>query len=199
DNNMQVVQPTTAAQIFHVLRRQMIRQFRKPLVILTPKSLLRNKDAGSSLDLLAKGAFQTVIGETDDKIDAKKVKRVVACSGRVYYDLVNARKDRGQLDTAIIRVEQLYPFPHKAFAAELKKFPALAEVVWAQDEPQNQGYWFQIQHNLMENMEDGQKLAYAGRPASASPAVGYYDKHYAQQKALLETAFSKLKGFVLTK
>ncbi|MBZ2208404.1 2-oxoglutarate dehydrogenase E1 component [Massilia soli] len=199
ENNMQVVQPTTAAQIFHLLRRQMVRQFRKPLVIMTPKSLLRNKDAGSPLTDLSKGAFHTVIGETDDKIDAKKVKRVVACSGKVYFDLVNARKTRGQTDTAIIRVEQLYPFPHKSFAAELKKFPNATELVWAQDEPQNQGAWFQIQHNLFENMESGQRLAYAGRPASAAPAVGYYDKHYAQQKELLETAFSKLKGFVLNK
>jgi len=199
DNNMQVVQPTTASQIFHVLRRQMVRQFRKPLVIMTPKSLLRNKDAGSPLSELAKGAFQTVIGEVDEKIDAKKVKRVIVCSGKVYYDLVNARKTRAQTDTAIVRIEQLYPFPHKAFAAELKKFPAATEVVWAQDEPQNQGPWFQIQHNLFESMEAGQRLAYAGRPASASPAVGYYDKHYAQQKELLETAFSKLKGFILTK
>ncbi len=199
DNNMQVVQPSSAAQIFHVLRRQMVRQFRKPLVILTPKSLLRNKDAGSPLTDLAKGGFHTVIGEVDDKIDAKKVKRVVACSGKVYYDLVNARKARGQNDTAIIRVEQLYPFPHKSFAAELKKFPALNEVVWAQDEPQNQGPWFALQHNILENLEAGQRLAYAGRPASASPAVGYYDKHYAQQKELLDTAFSKLKGFILTK
>ncbi len=199
DNNIQVVQPTTAAQIFHLLRRQMIRMFRKPLVIMTPKSLLRNKDAGSPLTDLAKGAFQTVIGEIDEKIDPKKVKRAVVCSGRVYYDLVNARKERAQNDVAIIRIEQLYPFPHKAFAAELKKFPNLAEVVWAQDEPQNQGPWFQTQHNLFENMEAGQRLAYAGRPASASPAVGYYDKHFAQQKALLETAFAKLKGFVLTK
>jgi 2-oxoglutarate dehydrogenase E1 component len=199
DNNMQVVQPTTAAQIFHLLRRQMIRLFRKPLVIMTPKSLLRNKDAGSPLSDLAKGGFQTVIGEVDEKIDAKKVKRVVACSGKVYYDLVNARKERGQTDTAILRIEQLYPFPHKAFATELKKFPNFTELVWAQDEPQNQGPWFQIQHNIFENLEDGQKLAYAGRPASASPAVGYYDKHYAQQKALIDTAFSKLKGFVLTK
>jgi 2-oxoglutarate dehydrogenase E1 component len=199
DNNMQVVQPTSAAQIFHLLRRQMIRLFRKPLVIMTPKSLLRNKDAGSPLTELAKGSFQTVIGEVDEKIDPKKVKRVVACSGKVYYDLVNARKERGQSDTAIIRVEQLYPFPHKAFAAELAKFPNLAELVWAQDEPQNQGPWFQIQHNIFENLDEGQKLAYAGRPASASPAVGYYDKHYAQQKALIDTAFSKLKGFVLTK
>lgn len=199
DNNMQVVQPTTAAQIFHLLRRQMVRQFRKPLVILTPKSLLRNKDAGSPLTDLAKGGFNTVIGEVDAKVDAKKIKRVIACSGKVYYDLVNARKTRGQQDTAIIRVEQLYPFPHKSFAAELKKFPLLTEVVWAQDEPQNQGPWFQLQHNIFESLESGQRLAYAGRPASASPAVGYYDKHYAQQKDLLETAFSKLKGFILTK
>ncbi len=199
DNNMQVVQPTTAAQIFHLLRRQMIRKFRKPLVILTPKSLLRNKDAGSPLDELAKGSFQTVIGEVDTTIDAKKVKRIIACSGRVYYDLVNARKERAQNDVAIIRIEQLYPFPHKAFTAELKKYPNAVDLVWTQDEPQNQGAWFQIQHNILENMADGQKLAYAGRPASASPAVGYYDKHYAQQKALIETAFSKLKGFIQTK
>ncbi|MCG2583112.1 2-oxoglutarate dehydrogenase E1 component [Massilia sp. TS11] len=199
DNNMQVVQPTTAAQIFHLLRRQMVRQFRKPLVIMTPKSLLRNKDAGSPLSELAKGVFQTVIGEVDDKIDPKKVKRVVACSGKVYYDLVNTRKQRNATDVAIIRIEQLYPFPHKAFAAELKKFSNATEVVWCQDEPQNQGAWFQIQHNVFEGMESGQRLAYAGRPASSSPAVGYYDKHYAQQKELLETAFSKLKGFVLTK
>ncbi|MBO9535135.1 2-oxoglutarate dehydrogenase E1 component [Herbaspirillum sp.] len=199
DNNMQVVQPTTAAQIFHLLRRQMIRLFRKPLIIMTPKSLLRNKDAGSPLSDLAKGSFQTVIPEVDESIDAKKVKRVIACSGKVYYDLVNARKERGQNDTAIIRVEQLYPFPHKAFAAALKQFPNFNELVWAQDEPQNQGAWLQIQHNIFENLSEGQKLAYAGRPASASPAVGYYDKHYAQQKALIETAFAKLKGFVLTK
>ncbi len=199
DNNMQVVQPTTGAQIFHLLRRQMIRLFRKPLVIFTPKSLLRNKDAGSPLSDLVKGSFQTVIGEVDSSIDAKKVKRVLACSGKVYYDLVNARKERSASDTAIIRVEQLYPFPHKAFAAELKAFPNFSELVWVQDEPQNQGPWFQIQHNIFENLNEGQKLAYAGRPASASPAVGYYDKHYAQQKALIETAFSKLKGFILTK
>lgn len=199
DNNMQVVQPTSASQIFHLLRRQMVRQFRKPLVIMTPKSLLRNKDAGSPLSDLAKGAFQTVIGEVDDKIDGKKVKRVIACSGKVYYDLVAQRKTRGVSDVAIIRIEQLYPFPHKSFAAELKKFPNFTELVWAQDEPQNQGPWFQIQHNIFESLESGQRLAYAGRPASASPAVGYYDKHYAQQKELLETAFSKLKGFILTK
>ncbi len=199
DNNMQVVQPTNAAQIFHLLRRQMIRPFRKPLVIFTPKSLLRNKDAGSPLTDFSKGGFHTVIGEVDDKIDPKKVKRIIACSGKIYYDLVNARKERAQTDTAIIRIEQLYPFPHKSFVGELKKFPNFTELVWTQDEPQNQGAWFQIQHNIFESLETGQKLAYAGRPASASPAVGYYDKHYAQLKALIDTAFTKLKGFVLTK
>jgi 2-oxoglutarate dehydrogenase E1 component len=98
-----------------------------------------------------------------------------------------------------VRIEQMYPFPHKAFAAELKKFGNATEVVWAQDEPQNQGPWFQIQHNIFENLESGQRLAYAGRPASAAPAVGYGDKHAAQQKDLLDTAFAKLKGFILTK
>ncbi len=199
DNNMQVVQPTNAAQIFHLLRRQMIRPFRKPLVILTPKSLLRNKDAGSPLVEFSKGTFHTVIGEVDDKIDPKKIKRIIACSGKIYYDLVNSRKERAQTDTAIIRIEQLYPFPHKSFSAELKRFPNFTELVWAQDEPQNQGAWFQIQHNIFESLEPGQKLAYAGRPPSASPAVGYYDKHYSQLKSLIDTAFSKLKGFVLTK
>jgi 2-oxoglutarate dehydrogenase E1 component len=124
---------------------------------------------------------------------------VLACSGKVYYDLVKARKERAHNDVAIIRVEQLYPYPHKAFATELKKFPNMTELVWTQDEPQNQGAWFQIQHNIFENMDEGQKLAYAGRPASASPAVGYGEKHAAQQKALIDTAFSKLRGFILTK
>ncbi|MFM8462769.1 MAG: 2-oxoglutarate dehydrogenase E1 component, partial [Burkholderiaceae bacterium] len=152
DNNMQLVQPTSAAQIFHLLRRQMIRLFRKPLVIFTPKSLLRNKDAGSPLSELVKGSFHTVIGEVDTKLDPKKIKRVLACSGKVYYDLVNARKERNSTDVAIIRVEQLYPFPHKALATELAKFPNFSELVWVQDKPQNQGAWFQIQHNILENL-----------------------------------------------
>ncbi|MBB1633821.1 2-oxoglutarate dehydrogenase E1 component [Cupriavidus sp. UME77] len=198
DHNMQVCQPTTPAQIFHLLRRQMIRLFRKPLVIMTPKSLLRNKEAVSPLSDLAKGHFETVIPDHEE-LNASKVKRVIMCSGKVYYDLVNTRKERGATDTAIIRMEQLYPFPHKAVAAELKKYPNANEIVWCQDEPQNQGAWFFVQHFIMENMAEGQKLGYAGRPASASPAVGYYAKHNEQQKALLDAAFSKLKGFVLTK
>ena len=196
DNNMQVVQPTTPAQIFHLLRRQMIRLFRKPLVILTPKSLLRHKEAVSDLHDLARGGFQTVIPETADP-DAKKVRRVIVCSGKVYYELRTARGDRE--DTAILRLEQLYPFPHKAFATELKKYPNATEIVWCQDEPQNQGAWFQIQHNLLENLDDHQKLSYAGRPASASPAVGYYAKHNEQQKALIQAAFGRARGLVLSK
>jgi 2-oxoglutarate dehydrogenase E1 component len=199
DMNMQVVQPTTASQIFHLLRRQMIRQFRKPLIIMTPKSLLRNKDATSPVSDFTKGEFKTVIGELDTKIEAKKVTRVVACSGKVYFDLVKAREAKKQDDVALIRVEQLYPFPHKAFAAEMKKYPNATEIVWCQDEPQNQGAWFFIQHNIHENMTDGQKLGYSGRPASASPACGYAHLHQDQQKSLVDGAFTKLKGFVLTK
>jgi 2-oxoglutarate dehydrogenase E1 component len=199
DNNMQIVQPTSASQIFHVLRRQMVRMFRKPLIIMTPKSLLRAKDATSPLIDFTRGEFKTVIGEVSPEVNAEKVKRVIACSGKVYYDLVKARTERKNGDVAIVRVEQLYPFPHKAFAAEMKKYPNVTEVVWCQDEPQNQGAWFFVQHYIHENMVDGQKLGYAGRPASASPAVGYAHLHQEQQKALLEQAYGKLKGFVLTK
>ncbi|WP_420225708.1 2-oxoglutarate dehydrogenase E1 component [Pigmentiphaga litoralis] len=199
DNNMQVVQPTTASQIFHVLRRQMIRPFRKPLIIMTPKALLRNKAASSPLSDLTSGGFQTLIGETDETLDASKVKRLVLCSGKVYYDLVASRTERAATDVAIARVEQLYPFPHKMVAAEMKKYPGLTEVIWCQDEPQNQGPWFYVQHHLYENMTTGQKLGYAGRAASASPAVGYYAKHQEQLKALLDQAFGKMKGVFLTK
>ena len=199
DHNMQVVQPTSASQIFHLLRRQMVRQFRKPLVIMTPKSLLRAKDATSPLSDFTKGEFKTVIGPTRAEIEADKVKRVIACSGKVAYDLIRYRDQRKAWDVAIVRVEQLYPFPHKAFAAEMKRFPNATEVMWCQDEPQNQGAWFFVQHYIHENMSEGQKLGYAGRPASASPAVGYAHLHQEQLKALLEQALGKLKGFVLTK
>jgi 2-oxoglutarate dehydrogenase E1 component len=198
DTNMQVVQPTTASQIFHILRRQMVRNLRKPLIIMTPKSLLRAKDAASPLSEFTKGSFQTVIPE-NKVLKADKVKRVIACSGKVYYDLVKKREEKGADDVAILRVEQLYPFPHKVFAAELKKYPHATEIMWCQDEPQNQGAWFFIQHNIHENMLEGQKLGYSGRAASASPAVGYSHLHQEQQKALVEGAFAKLKGFILTK
>ena len=201
DTNMQVVQPTTASQIFHVLRRQMIRNLRKPLIIMTPKSLLRNKDAASPLSEFTRGGFQTVIPENIEGVikKADKVKRIVACSGKVYYDLVKKRDEKDIDDVVILRVEQLYPFPHKAFAAELKKYPNATYVVWCQDEPQNQGAWFFVQHYIHENMVDCQKLGYSGRAAAASPAAGYSHLHQEQQKALVDGAFGKLKGFVLTK
>ena len=198
DTNMQVVQPTTASQIFHLLRRQMLRPLRKPLVIMTPKSLLRNKDATSPVSEFTKGGFQTVIADQGE-LKADKVKRVIACSGKVYYDLAKKREEKGVDDVAILRVEQLYPFPHKAFAAELKKYPHATDIVWCQDEPQNQGAWFFVQHYIHENMLSGQKLGYAGRAASASPAVGYAHLHQDQQKALIDAAFGRLKGFVLQK
>ena len=201
DTNMQIVQPTTASQIFHILRRQMVRNLRKPLVIMTPKSLLRNKDATSPLSEFTRGSFQTIIPDSNPDVakKAEKVKRVIACSGKVYYDLVKKRADKGADDVAIVRVEQLYPFPHKAFSAELKKYPNATDVVWCQDEPQNQGAWFFVQHYIHENMLDGQKLGYSGRASSASPAVGYAHLHQDQQKALVDGAFGKLKGFILTK
>ena len=198
DANMQIVQPTTASQIFHILRRQIVRNLRKPLIIFTPKSLLRNKDATSPISEFTKGSFQTIIPESK-ALKADKVKRLVVCSGKVYYDLAKKREELKQEDTAIIRVEQLYPFPHKAFSTELKKYPNVTEIVWTQDEPQNQGAWFYVQHYIHENMLDGQKLAYSGRAASASPAVGYSHLHQEQQKALVEGAFGKIKGFTFSK
>jgi 2-oxoglutarate dehydrogenase E1 component len=198
DTNMQVTQPTTASQIFHLLRRQMVRPLRKPLIIMTPKSLLRHKDATSPLAEFTKGGFQTVISDRGE-LKADKVKRVIVCSGKVYYDLAKKREGKGIDDAAIIRVEQLYPFPHKAFSAEIKKYPHATEVVWCQDEPQNQGAWFFVQHLVHENMLPGQKLSYAGRVASASPAVGYAHLHQEQQKTLIDTAFARVKGFVLQK
>ncbi|MDR0275969.1 MAG: 2-oxoglutarate dehydrogenase E1 component [Burkholderiaceae bacterium] len=193
DTNIQVTQPSTASQIFHLLRRQIIRPLRKPLIVLSPKSLLRHKDAASPVAEFTGGAFQTVIADPAAP-KADKVKRVLACSGRVYYDLAKKRAEDGRQDVAIVRVEQLYPFPHKAFAAELRKYPRALEVLWVQDEPQNQGAWFFVQHSIRENMQEGQKLGYAGRAAAAVPAVGYVHLHQEQLKALLETAFGRLKG-----
>src|SRR3989442_430382 len=192
EHNMQVCVPTTAAQIFHLVRRQMLRPFRKPLVVMTPKSLLRKKEASASIHELANGSFQTVIPEVDP-IEAKDVKRVVACCGKVYYDLVAKRKELQKMDAAVIRLEQLYPFPHKQFEAEMKRCPGASEVLWCQEEPQNQGAWYQSGHYLRENMRDDQKLYYAGRPPSASPASGYMARHNEAQKALVEQAFGRFK------
>ncbi len=192
EHNMQVCVPSNAAQIFHLLRRQMLRPFRKPLVVLSPKSLLRKKEASSPIDELAGGTFQTVIPEVD-ALQQKDVKRVIGCCGKVYYDLLSARRARQLDQTAIIRVEQLYPFPHKQFAAEMKRYPNAQEVVWCQEEPQNQGAWYQTAHYLRENMREDQKLHYAGRPASAAPAGGYMSRDTERQKALVDQALGRLK------
>jgi 2-oxoglutarate dehydrogenase E1 component len=192
EHNIQVVVPSNAAQVFHLLRRQMLRPFRKPLVVMTPKSLLRKKEAASSINELANGSFQTVIPDTAS-IDEKGVKRIIACCGKVYYDLVFKRTELQRTDTAVIRLEQLYPFPHKQFEAEMRRYPNAAEVVWCQEEPQNQGAWYQIGHYLRENMRDEQKLLYAGRPPSAAPATGYMARHNERQKQLVEQAFGKYK------
>jgi len=192
--NMEVCVPTTAAQVFHMLRRQAVRMQRKPLVVMSPKSLLRHKDAASSLDELANGEFQRVIGEVDD-LDAKKVKRVVLCCGKVYYDLVNARREKKINDIAIVRLEQLYPFPKESLEQELAKYPKATEIVWAQEEPRNQGawYWIASRHHLDSQLGSKQKMLLVSRPASSSPAVGYLAKHNEQQKALIESALGKIE------
>ncbi|MDE2209282.1 MAG: 2-oxoglutarate dehydrogenase E1 component [Betaproteobacteria bacterium] len=188
-HNMQVVVPTTPAQVFHLLRRQMIRNFRKPLIVMTPKSLLRHKEAVSTLDELAKGSFQNVIGEIE-RIDPKKVKRVIVCSGKVYYELLAHRRER-RIDTvAILRLEQQYPFPHDAYRREVAKYPAAKEVVWCQEEPQNQGAWYRLCAYMRADIDSTRILAYAGRPVSASTAVGYAAKHNAEQRQLIEDAFA---------
>ncbi|MGE5492417.1 MAG: 2-oxoglutarate dehydrogenase E1 component [Actinomycetota bacterium] len=192
--NMEVCVPTTAAQVFHMLRRQAVRMQRKPLVVMSPKSLLRHKDATSSLDELANGEFKRVIGEIDP-IDAKKVKRVVLCSGKVYYDLLASRREQGIKDIAIVRLEQLYPFPKASLEAELAKYPKATEIVWCQEEPRNQGawYWIASRHHLESAIGGKQKLLLVSRPASSSPAVGYLAKHNEQQKALVASALGKIE------
>src|SRR3954466_10477903 len=192
EHNMQVCVPSNAAQIFHLLRRQMLRPFRKPLVVMTPKSLLRKKEAASPIDELARGSFQTVIPDAT-ALAEKDVKRIVACCGKVYYDLIAKRNELQKTDAAVIRVEQLYPFPHKQFETEMRRYPNASEVVWCQEEPQNQGAWYQTAHYFRENMREDQKLYYAGRPASASPATGYVARHNERQKQLVEQAFGKYK------
>jgi len=188
-HNMQVCVPTTPAQVFHMLRRQMIRKYRKPLIVISPKSLLRHKEAVSPLDELAHGSFRTVIGETE-KLTARNVRRVLACSGKVYYELLAYRRDNKIDDIAMIRLEQQYPFPHEEFAAEIAKFPNAKDVVWVQEEPQNQGAWYRLRAYLRADILAKQVLAYAGRAISASPAVGYATKHNAEQKQLIEDAFA---------
>jgi 2-oxoglutarate dehydrogenase E1 component len=186
--NIQVCIPSSPAQMFHLLRRQMLRPYRKPLIVFTPKSMLRSKDAASPLSELASGAFQPVIGEVE-ALDAGKVRRIIACSGKIYYELLAARRSKQIEDMVIIRLEQLYPFPHDAFAAQVAAYPNATELVWCQEEPGNQGAWHRIQHYLLRHLREGMKLGYALRASAASPAAGYLAVHNEQQRAVIEAAF----------
>ncbi|HXX10387.1 MAG TPA: 2-oxoglutarate dehydrogenase E1 component [Burkholderiales bacterium] len=189
DYNMQICVPSTPAQMFHMLRRQMLRTFRKPLIIFSPKSMLRHKESVSSLEELAAGGFQPVIGESDN-LDPSAVKRVVFCSGKIYYDVRAARRERGITDIAVVRLEQLYPFPHDEFKAQIERYSNAREVVWCQEEPGNQGAWHRIQHYLLRHLLPAQRLSYALRPSSASPAAGYMALHNEQQKAVVDAALT---------
>ncbi|HDS1817388.1 2-oxoglutarate dehydrogenase E1 component [Pseudomonas putida] len=192
EHNIQVCVPTTPAQIYHLLRRQVIRPLRKPLIVLTPKSLLRHKLAISTLEDLAEGSFQTVIPEIDT-LDPAKVERLVLCSGKVYYDLLEKRRAEGREDIAIVRIEQLYPFPEDDLVEILAPYTNLKHAVWCQEEPMNQGAWYSSQHHMRRILGRHNKalvLEYAGRDASAAPACGYASKHAEQQEKLLQDAFT---------
>lgn len=187
--NMQVCTPTTPAQIFHLLRRQVLRKFRKPLIVMTPKSLLRHKLAVSTVEDLTNGSFQNVIPEIDP-IDPKKVTKIIICCGKVYYDLLQKRRDDQINQVAIVRVEQLYPFPKDEFKQIIAQYPHTEKMVWCQEEPQNQGAWFASQHHIRECIESHHTLVYAGREFAAAPAGGSALIHAQQQNALVEQAFS---------
>jgi 2-oxoglutarate dehydrogenase E1 component len=187
DHNIQVCNPTTPAQFFHLLRRQMVRRVRRPLIVMSPKSLLRHKQAVSSMDELASGKFHPVIGEPD-AADTESITRLVMCSGRVYYDLLENRQ-ASQLDhVALIRIEQLYPFPWRLLRAELARYPGVREFIWCQEEPQNQGAWYATRHKFEELIGEENKLVYTGRVALSAPAVGYASLHVQQQTELVNKA-----------
>ncbi len=189
EQNIQVCIPSTPAQVYHMLRRQAVRGMRRPLIVMSPKSLLRHPLAVSSMDDLMNGAFLPAIGEVDE-LDPKEVKRVVMCSGKVYYDLLEQRRKNNQKDVAIVRIEQLYPFPHKAVQELFVQYSHVLDFVWCQEEPLNQGAWYCSQHNIREVIPFGASLRYAGRPASASPAVGYMSVHQQQQQELVNDALN---------
>jgi 2-oxoglutarate dehydrogenase E1 component len=192
DNNIQVCVPATPVQMFFLLRRQMIRPYRKPLIIFTPKSLLRHKESVSPLEEFAHEKFIPVNADWDQGIRAEDVKRVVFCSGKVFFDLMAARKERGVKDVAIARIAQLYPFPDELFQAQINLYKNAREVVWCQEEPANQGAWFWIQRYILRHMREDQILGYAMRASAASPAVGYASLHNEQQKQLVDAAFTPL-------
>jgi 2-oxoglutarate dehydrogenase E1 component len=190
EHNIQVCAPTTPAQIYHLLRRQVIRPLRKPLIVMSPKSLLRHKEAVSSLEDLAQGAFYPVIQDTSG-IPDEEITRIVFCSGKVYYDLDAKRKEHELNHVAIVRIEQLYPFPEDDMGAVLARYPNIAAAVWCQEEPMNQGAWYSSQHHMRRVIHarfPGLYLRYSGREASASPAAGYVSLHVKQQDELVEDA-----------
>ena len=191
-HNIQVCCPTTPAQMFHMLRRQRLRPFRRPLVVMTPKSLLRHKLATSGLDELASGGFRPVIGEPAD-VDTGRITRLVMCSGKVYYDLLQRRRETGLEHVGLIRLEQLYPFPWRLLRAELARYPAVCEYVWCQEEPKNQGAWYSTRHKLEEVVGGDYRVHYTGRDASPAPAVGYAALHVRQQQELVEAALGKAR------
>lgn len=192
EENMQIIMPSEASQMFHVLRRQVLRSYRKPLVIFLSKRLLRFKDSMSPLENFTENsAFRPIIGDTAKRKTNNGVKRVILCAGQVYYDLAAAREERNLIDDiAIVRIEQLYPLPYEELEAELAKYPKAKEIMWAQEEPRNQGGFYQIRHRIERILNKSQKLSFAGRPTSASPAVGYLSKHTAQLKQLLDDAMN---------
>ncbi len=190
EHNIQVCVPSTPAQIFHLLRRQVIRPLRKPLVVMSPKSLLRHKEAISTLEDLAEGSFQTVISETES-VDPKDVTRLIFCSGKVYYDLIDRRRNEELKNVAIVRIEQLYPFPEDDLQEAISQYTNVEQVIWCQEEPMNQGAWYSSQHHMrrvVHLLSPEIYLDYAGRDASASPAAGYMALHLEQQEKLIKDA-----------
>jgi 2-oxoglutarate dehydrogenase E1 component len=186
--NMQVCVPSTPAQMFHMLRRQMLRSLRKPLVVMTPKSLLRHELSVSKLEELSRGSFENVIDEVEQIAPESKVRRVVFSSGKVYFDLLKARRAANIDDVALVRIEQLYPFPAEEYEATLNRHTTAREIVWCQEEPQNQGAWYQIRHQLDRPLGSKRELLYAGRPPAAAPATGISKIHDAEQAALIDAA-----------
>lgn len=194
DQNIQVCTPTTPAQIFHLLRRQAIRPYRKPLIVMSPKSLLRHKLAVSTLEDFTHGGFQPIIAEIDE-IAPEQISRLILCGGKVYYDLLEERREAGLTHVAIVRIEQLYPFPNQSFKAEIAKYAHVKEVVWCQEEAKNQGAWYQSKHHFTDHLLPGMELSYCGRPPSAAPAVGHFSDHIKQQKEVVNTAlYGETKG-----
>ncbi len=189
EDNMQVCYPTTPAQMFHMLRRQVLRPYRKPLIVMSPKSLLRHKLSVSAIEAFTHGAFQPVIDEIDE-LDAARVRRILLCSGKVYFDLLEARRDNKITDCAIIRLEQLYPFPKEELEATLAQYANAEELVWVQEEPRNQGAWSMLLSTryLGGCFDENKPLTCVARPYSASPAVGYVSLHLEQQARIIDEA-----------